>query len=148
MKKNKIFITGLTFISGALFGISIIAVYSFASPSQSPTKETPISVDSANYYFKQYFTQAETLNKDTIKGFAVNIEQLNTLTSILKTYPDLSGFRIYLGKDTKQNDLRIVVGIDQKGVDVVTAGSIYRTISAGSGPCPKMCDASSPVIQP
>ena len=57
---------------------------------------------------------------------------------------NLNGCRIYLGKNNSNKDVRIVVGVNKNGVDVVTNG-VYQAPSSFSSPCPTVCDGASPI---
>ena len=80
-----------------------------------------------------------------IKGFTVDKPQLDAMNSIAKENQDLTGFRIYFGKDNNGKKIGIVVGVDSSGKDALK-NTIFSTDSPISSPCPPICDVSSPII--
>lgn len=146
MKKNQNASLAVTFITGILFGVSLIVLFSFTrgrNDTDAPVSTaSKISVQDANTYFKNYFNSAAPSNA-IFKGFALNREQLDALNNLLAENPTLAGFRVYMGSDNSTGSLGIVVGVNSLGKDVTT--SIYRTIAGGSGPCPTICDANSSI---
>jgi hypothetical protein len=149
MKRNKIAMISVTFILGAVFGISLIAVLSFVNPANSPSSSPdpvviPITISDANHYFLNYYAKADSI-KDKFKGFYVDRLQLEAM-NILATDKNLVGFRLYMGKNNTNENIGIVVGITNTFSDAAS-GKIYKTESKSSGPCPFLCDVSSPITQ-
>jgi hypothetical protein len=144
MKTEKMFFSEniCTLRAIALFVLLFLVI-----PGKSQTTETPVTLDMAKQYYQNYITTAKTF-QDTLKGFLVSMNQLATLDSLIKNNRNLAGFRIYMAKDNAKNDVMLVVGVDNKGKDVTSTGKysgIYMTGPVNSGPCPKMCDATSPI---
>jgi hypothetical protein len=147
MKKNKIALISVTFILGAVFGVSIFAVLSFVNPANTPSPNpavTTISASDANHYFLNYYNKADSI-KDKFRGFQIDRSQLEALNLLAKD-PSLVGFRLYMGKDNAGEKIGIVVGITSTFSDA-SGGKIYRTDSKNSGPCPTQCDVSSPILK-
>ena len=148
MKSTRIKLPFLTFSAGVLFGIFLIGIYSFTTEvpgSALPPGNSQISVGDANAMFLRYYNSAPDLNA-RFKGFAVNREEFNAIQTLFSKDETLDACRIYLGRDKNQNDVRIVVGVNGNGLDVVTGG-VYRTQSMGSSPCPTVCDVASPIAK-
>jgi hypothetical protein len=143
MKKNQFAILTLTFISGIIIGVSALMLFSFtsASPVSASSAVSKISVADANALFRTYFDKTAPINA-VVKGFSITKEHLTALNNLSNENPGLSSFRIYMGNDAGGN-VGIVVGVSSAGTDVTT--SIYRAAAASSGPCPTICDASSPI---
>lgn len=146
MKKNNIAMISVTFILGAVFGISLIAVLSFVKPLNPPSPDPalkPILVKDANRFFHNYYDHAGPIN-DKIKGFMVDRPQLEAMNELAKN-PALFGFRIYIGKSDQGDSIGIVAGAKNIRLDDVTlaTGMIYRTESRKYGPCPPFCDKTS-----
>jgi hypothetical protein len=145
MKKNQITLMALTFISGIVLGVSAIGLFSFTNaenPSAPAAVVTKINVTEANTLFKNYY-QSTAPTTNIFKGFALTKEELTALNSLLTENSSLVGFRIYMGKSVTLSTVGIVVGVNSAGKDVTT--SIYQSPAVGSGPCPTICDSSSPI---
>lgn len=133
--------TVLTFALGAFFGISLIASYSFISKSpqqRSTDKIQTVDSKAAKTLTSKYQASATRLN-DVLKGFTINLEQLDAMNRLNSENRTLSGFRIYLGENTSGGKVGIVYGVDQYGHDS-EVNSIYTTGLSQSGPCPPVCD--------
>ncbi len=147
MKKNQLRLMAVTFISGIIVGLSAIGLFAFTNAGTAPVSSpemSKITVLEAQMLYKNYSDKAAPLN-EVIKGFAVNKEQLSLLNSLAAENPNLTGYRIYIGR-TATGSAGIVVGVNSSGQDVTT--SIYRSSLLGSGPCPTLCDATSTITQP
>lgn len=132
---------------GTLFGIMTMVLVAFTKDTgKLESRDGIISITStqANNYYKNYMTKAESFNQ-VIKGFMVDKAQLSAMNTIAAENSNLSGFRIYMGKDNNNAKIGIVVGTDANGRDAVN-NSIFNTDSPSSGPCPTICDNSSPII--
>ncbi|MFA5929478.1 MAG: hypothetical protein WC861_01200 [Candidatus Micrarchaeia archaeon] len=107
---------------------------------------TPISVAQAEEYSSAYVEQnaPNIAPSNKIKAFMVNNEQLSAMNQLAAANPDLAGFRVYLGSSAEADEVATVVGVDSSGHDVLT-GTVFLTDKAGSGPCPDVCDAESPL---
>jgi hypothetical protein len=146
MKTNKIGLSVLPFFLGAVLGFSLFAMVSFTradAPVNSPPEPDSISATDANVLLKRYLVTATT-SPTPIKAFYIDLKQLDAMKLLLNKNSTLAGFRVYLGKTPGNNQVGIVVGVDNRGLDVATK-TIYRTDSPQSGPCPTVCDASSPI---
>ncbi|MCF8372589.1 MAG: hypothetical protein K9H64_13250 [Bacteroidales bacterium] len=141
MKIKNLRRTVLTFTLGAFFGISLIASYSFISnsPQQRTTDEIQtVDSNSAQSLTSKYQASASQFN-DVLKGFTINLEQLDVMNRLNSENRNLSGFRIYLGENTSGGQVSVIYGVDQYGHDS-QANSIYTTGLSQSGPCPPVCD--------
>ena len=148
MKKNKIAMISVTFILGAVFGISLIAVLSFVKPAKLPSPNPPltaISTTDANRFFHNYYDQAIPMN-DKFVSFPVDRLQLEAMDTLARNR-NLIGFRIYLGKNDQAENISIVVGITSTMEDAATGtlGKIYQTASRRAEPCPPLCGANSAI---
>ena len=146
MKNKKILWTALPFLAGAIFGIFILGLFSFTSPSKSPAPNPAIariSVADANVYFKNYYRSA-TPYTSTMKGFNVALEELTVMNSILAADPTVAGFRCYFGTNAGAS-IMIICGVDAHGSDMT--GNIYSSTATNIGPCPPICDLTSPITQ-
>lgn len=100
----------------------------------------PISVQTANTYFKTYLTSF--ISVDTVKGIAINADQFAAMQLIANSDTSVHGFRIYMGMDSI-TPVRMVVGTGSP--DKVR--TIYVTTDENSGICPRVCDNESPIIE-
>ena len=138
--------TALGFLTGTVFGISVIVILSFTSgPGNPGSGITPISPADAHTYCKNYFSTTEAFNQ-VIKGFTLDRSQFEAMNSLVRENSTLTGFRVYFGKDSNSKKVGIVVGIDSNGKDAVN-NTIYNTSSPTLDPCPPICDVSSPIIK-
>ncbi|NOX85816.1 MAG: hypothetical protein GXO86_07625 [Chlorobi bacterium] len=133
-----------TFTAGIFFGISLISFYAFMNKSAVPQTGQIVKVDitSAAKLTKNYKAAAKPMD-EVLNGFTVNTYQLEAMNRLLKENPAAAGFRIYLGLTPEGAKKSIVVGIDSNGTDA-TSGTKYKTSVRNSGPCPTVCDSSSP----
>ena len=148
MKSTETKLPFLSFTAGVLFTIILIGIYSFSSEvpgSALPPGNSKISVQDANDMFLRYYNSAPSLNA-RFKGFSVNREEFQAINTLFSKDGTLTACRVYMGKDVNNNDVRIVVGVNSNGLDVVTGG-VYQTQSAGSSPCPTICDMASPIVK-
>ena len=146
MKINKYFFTGLGFITGTVFGISVIGLLSFTSAPVAPVPASgnnAVTSAVAHAYFSNYMADATPLNQ-VVRGFTVDKTQVDAMNSISSENPGLTSFRIYLGKDNGGNKVGIVVGVDNAGRDAV-GNSIFSTDAPRTSPCPPICDVASPI---
>jgi hypothetical protein len=147
MKTNKYFFPFMGFITGMVFGISIIGFLSFSSGPASPPQGNgiiAITTTEAHGFINKYLSEATSLNQ-VIKGFTIDKSQLDAMNAIAKANADLTSFRIYMGKDNSSRKIGIVVGVDNAGKDAVKNG-IYNTMGSKLSPCPPICDATSPIM--
>ncbi len=146
MKNTRFTFSFLTFAIGLLSGIFLLGIYSFTVeiPSSTPTPGvTTIPVGDANTMFKNYYSTATSMNK-RFKGFSINREEFQAIKTLFSQNESLNACRIYMGKDRNNNSVRMVVGMNNNGGDVISSG-IYKTPSSLSGPCPSVCDNASPI---
>jgi len=94
---------------------------------------------------KSYLREALPTNL-VVKGMVLMKPQFEAMNKLYWENPELSGFRIYFGKDTAGIQKAIVVGIDEAGKDVVS-GSVFSTPGDATGLCPRFCDDQSPLVQ-
>jgi hypothetical protein len=109
-----------------------------------PVGVTPITIEYAKTLVKNYQNTAET-PVIPVKGVFLDKVQLAAMTKLAADFPGLSGFRIFFGKETTGLKVSVVVGVDKSGKDVFAVNGIYKTTSPGSGPCPPVCDQTSPI---
>ena len=148
MKSTRSRLPFLTFAVGVLFGIFLIGIYSFTTevPGLAPPPvSSQISVQDANTMFLRYYNSASSLN-ERFKGFSVNRDEFQAIQTLFSKDESLKACRVYMGKNQNNNDVRIVVGVNGNGLDVVTGG-IYQTQSSNSSPCPTICDNASPIVK-
>ena len=148
MKRNKFVIVSVTFLTGVVFGISLISVLSFVRPDNPPSPPQDITVidtTAANRYFNNYFRSAGALPAP-VKGFLVDQLQLEAMNNLLNYDRTLTGFRLIMGKDDNGQNIGIVVGVNGRLSDA-TFGRIYKTASVSSGTCPFICDENSPITR-
>jgi hypothetical protein len=147
MKTNKTFFTVLGFLTGMVFGVSIVGLLAFTNAQTSTAPAgglVPISAADAHACLTRYSANAVSFNQ-VIKGFTLDKSQIEAMNSISRENPDLSGFRIYMGVDKSSRKIGIVVGVDNTGKDAVK-NTIYTTDLKNLSPCPPICDASSPIV--
>lgn len=145
MKKNQFTLMAVTFVSGIIIGMSAITLFSFTSRSPVPASlsaVSKISVTDAKVLFKTYYDKTPPVNA-VVKGFSITKEHLAALNNLSNENPALTVFRIYMGYDASAGNVGLVVGVNGSGQDITT--SIYRAAAGGSGPCPTVCDANSPI---
>ena len=145
MKTQKFFYPVLGFLTGIVFSFSMVGLLAFTNgpATPAPTGPIPITSSTAHSYVINYLSDATSVNL-VIKGFTIDLAQLEAMNSIAKENPALTGFRIYYGKDSNAKKVGIVVGVDNTGKDAVK-NTIFNTDSPVSSPCPPICDTSSPI---
>lgn len=146
MKTNKYFPISLGFLTGSVFGISLFAILSFTNAPGNPAPGpgvNAITAEAAHAYFNNYMTDAVPFDQ-VLKGFTIDKAQLEAMNNISKENPDLTGFRLYMGRDKDARNIGIVVGVDNTGRDAVR-NTIYGTDSKQLSPCPPICDVASPI---
>ena len=147
MKTNKYIFSVMGFLTGTVFGISIICFMSFTNSQASPGQASSlisITTTQAHTYFTNYMANAVPYNQ-VIKGLNIDKAALTAMNSISVENPALAGFRIYFGKDGNGKNIGIVVGVDGSGLDDVKS-SVINTDSPKTSPCPPICDVNSPII--
>jgi hypothetical protein len=156
MKKNRIALIGITFILGAVFGISLLSLLSFTKPPAAPAPNSPpqeLTIDQANKYFLNYFRNAPSISEKKFKGMIIDRQQLEAINA-LAANQKLVAFRVYMGLTDKYEAISIVVGLvgtDKPFQDATDAAlgssTIYRTESKNTSPCPYICDNNSPITK-
>lgn len=154
MKKNNYFTLILTFLAGLILGGLIIWIVPHPGPCPPTLKfETPqvISTSDANTAFNKYFNQANPLN-DKLKGLLITKVDLDSINNIVKTNSGFAAYRIYFGIDNNANNIGIVVGVANAGVNIpgtdAVNSKIYRFPLHLTGPCPEACDNASDITRP
>jgi hypothetical protein len=142
MKMKTFAMVSVAFISGAIIGITFLALVGFTGMSV-PTAP-PISPGDANTLFKEYLKTAPTPTKP-IYGVFLDKNELAAMNQLAGDNQNLAGFRIYFGKETSGPQVGIVVGVDDHYADVTA--TILKTDSPKAGPCPTVCDNTSPIIR-
>ncbi|HRZ43295.1 MAG TPA: hypothetical protein P5228_11405 [Bacteroidales bacterium] len=136
------------FFAGLFAGAALIAAVAFThQPAGMPAKDgiDPITATQGNAMVKSYLREALPTNL-VVKGMVLMKPQFEAMNKLYWENPELSGFRIYFGKDTAGIQKAIVVGIDEAGKDVVS-GSVFSTPGDATGLCPRFCDDQSPLVQ-
>jgi hypothetical protein len=145
MKNKKFFWSALPFLAGAIFGISLLGLLSFTGQPKSLGTDpgvTKISTADAHTYAQKYLKSA-TPYTSIIKGFTVDLAELTIMNSILAADPSAEGFRFYFGTDASGTRLLITCGVDANGSDMT--GTIFTAPPHNGGPCPPVCDLTSPI---
>ena len=148
MKRRSYIWISVTFLLGAIFGISLISVLSFISPDNPPAPSQDITIidtATANRYFNNYYQSAGSL-PSPVKGFLLDRLQLEAMNNLMNYDRTLAGFRLIMGKDENGQKVGIVVGVNA-GLSDAALGRVYKTTSANSGPCPFICDELSPITR-
>jgi hypothetical protein len=148
MKMNKLAMVSAAFIFGAVSAVSLFALLSFTNASGSaPSSQagSTITAAEANTLLKNYLKTADLPTKP-IKGVFLDMQELNALNTLAGKNPRLSGFRVYFGKEADGTIVGMVVGVDGQYVDVASS-DILKTSSPKTGPCPTVCDKTSPIGQ-
>jgi hypothetical protein len=102
-----------------------------------------VTAEEAQTLVKQYIATTET-PAVPVQAVSLDLIQLAAMNELVAENPSLLGFRVYFGRETGGAPVSIVVGIDARNADLASR-SIYKTLSAGSGPCPPNCDRESPI---
>jgi hypothetical protein len=150
--KNKFAPMLIAFLVGAIIGAGIIWLCCCGCCQKSCEKQCQvvkprslldepklIDVAAARTSIQTY--RQAPVSVDTLKGFAINLEQYYAMGLILNADTTVHGFRIYMAADSIPSNLvMIVVGTGSPD----KTSSAYSTKSSGSGPCPFICDSSSP----
>ena len=148
MKKIRKVLPVMTFVLGVGTGIMMIVLLSFSKspvPAESPQVLRPIDTTEAQTLLRHYLSST-TIPAMPVKGFFLDMQQLDAMNRLSRENTTLTGFRIYLGKDANNVVVGIVVGVNNRGSDAVS-NTIYKTESSRSGPCPPVCDITSPITR-
>ena len=147
--KNKNHILILAFVAGLIAGSAIVwALCDYCckkscSNGNNIKEDTSairkITVKEARQYFLNYLAQPVSL--DTLKAFSISDDQFTAMKLIDLGDTSVHGFRIYMGMDDK-SPVGIVIGTGSPD----RVNIIYATPANNSGPCPKLCDDSSPIM--
>ncbi|MEI7897489.1 MAG: hypothetical protein WCJ26_10675 [bacterium] len=149
---NKFTMLLLAFFAGAVIGAAIIWMLCNCSCCQKSSQTPPvppeppdfpahtISVQQANTYFHTYLNTPVSV--DTLKAFTINSQQFDAMKAIAAMDTTVHGFRIYMGMDSL-TPVRMVVGTGTPD----HTDNIYVTSDVDSGPCPWVCDDTSPISQ-
>ena len=142
----------LAFVAGVVIGAAILWMICNCcckqSCSRTPVPEPiidsaamrKVSVQQANTYFHAYFNSPVSV--DSLKGFTINFQQFEAMKAIANIDSTVHGFRIYMGMDSN-TPVRLVVGTGTPD----HTDNIYVTSDVDSGPCPHICDDTSPITQ-
>jgi hypothetical protein len=130
-----------SYLGGLLSGLSVVIIFAFTNSTKSVNDVEDIDCGVANTYFNNYMQTAQPFN-DTLKAFNINYEQFSAMTIINSSFPlgTISSFRIYAGKNNKQDDVGIVVGVNEQGIDQT---SMMKSTSGALNTCPSICDVNS-----
>jgi hypothetical protein len=144
MKNKKILWTALPFLGGALFGISLLGLFSFCSsgPGSNEPVVTKISSADAHTFYQNYIRTASPYT-GKLSGFTVDKAELTVMNTILGVAPSAAAFRFYFGTDASGTGIMIVCGVDANGADMT--GNVYSATKNKVGPCPPLCDINSPI---
>jgi len=103
---------------------------------------TTIDTTTAKTYFGNYLISPVSI--DQFKAFAVNRTQYDAMTLILNNDNTVKGFRIYMGATDNAGTQRISMVVGFGSPDHYQ--SIYAADMEESGPCPFICDETSPIV--
>ena len=146
MKTSKGTFGLASFLLGAGLGITVFALISFSAgnPPLPVIRTGPITVDSATHMTANYHNSAEVITGKP-EAVVVDTTQVRVMYNIMVRDHSLAGFRIYLGYPAplSKEKIGIIVGMDNREHDVTS--TIYQTAGAHVGPCPTVCDATSPI---
>jgi len=151
MKHNMFATIGVTFILGALAGISIVFLLSFSrsiAPSTPRPEPGKISPQDAHTFVQNYLAGTDAPSSRP-KGVYLDLAELAAMNQLINEDATLKGFRVYFGKalpDRSSPVFGIVVGVNDKDQDLYLK-TIYRTDSPKTGPCPPICDVNSPITK-
>lgn len=147
MKRINYFLLILAFIAGSIGTISLIGVITYANRSVPPgTAPQPGVIPNAaiaNGFYHKYADHATAI---VMKGINIDKEALEAMNT-LKGNPLVNSFRIYFGVDNGGAKIGIIVGVNSANKDIIITNGIYETNSLNFGPCPDLCDNTSPIIQ-
>jgi hypothetical protein len=147
--KNTTTIIGIL-VAGMIIGAVIVwGAFGFCTEDCTGTTQIKIdttlvkhvSLNDARKLFQGYFRTPD--NIDSIRGFTISIDQFNAMLAISQQDNRLLGFRIYLGKDSIDNKVRIIVGYGSPE----HYDNIYMSSEDNSGPCPWVCDDASEITK-
>lgn len=110
-----------------------------------PIKINPIAIDDARILLRNYQASAAT-PAVPVKGVFLDRSQFEAMKQLVEANPKLPGFRVLFGRETAGSNVSIVLGVDGNNRDLVN-NQIYVTQSPKTGPCPPICDATSPINQ-
>ena len=145
MKNKRLLWTVLPFVAGAIFGISLLGLLSFTGqPKMSGAEPVVTKISAADAHtFCQNYTRTATAYSGKMNGFTVDKAELTVMNTILGATPSVAGYRFYFGTDATGTGLLIICGIDANGADLT--GNIYSATKNHVGPCPPICDVTSPI---
>ena len=101
-----------------------------------------VKANVAHASFIRYYDQADTLNA-RLKGFMIDNSQFLVMKQLAENNSSLYGFRMYMGIDDANSKVCLLVGVDAEGKDITSA--IYSVLTERMGPCPNICDDTSPI---
>ncbi|MEI7661389.1 MAG: hypothetical protein WCK34_04295 [Bacteroidota bacterium] len=151
--KNKFTMLLAAFVAGAVIGVLIFwllccncSKHSCCQKQCCMAPDTSgihvITAKTANNLFKAYLASSSVIGADTLKAFTVNLQQFNAMKLIAKHDSSVHGFRIYMGMDSLTSVMMVVGTGSPDKTDY-----IIQTTDAASGPCPHVCDETSPVVE-
>jgi hypothetical protein len=135
----------IALVTGIFIGMTSLALLSFSGKPLSstvPVEMEKLSVSQANSYLKNYLKTAQSIN-GPLKAMLIDKDQFSAMNNLLIENPNLSGFRIYMGKDVNNSKIGMVVGVNNSGNDLTN--TIYRSNGTNLSPCPPICDGASTI---
>jgi hypothetical protein len=140
MEKNQFFSPVVTGVLGIVTGAVIMYFVNRTDTNINPiTNSCPptLTHQQATLYKSNFKSQARPY-LDTLKGFNVDVQEVNAMKCLLDRNSQLAGFRVYFGRDNAGTDKIIIVGVNNTGKDDRTL--YYYVTHRLSGPCPPTCD--------
>jgi hypothetical protein len=104
-----------------------------------------LTVEQARQYYSNYHAHAlpET---EILKGFSfLTADYFQAAASIYGKDEGIVGYRTYMGVDDSGAAIGIMVGVDASGKDMTNDDDIIYGVRGSMGPCPNICDSSSPI---
>ena len=144
MKSKRITVMILTFVSGLVIGCVLIGMFWFTSGCSAAgglATPEPISLPAAKALYQSYLAGKPFMVNGALKSFMVDKQQYEAMKMIADKDPNITGFRLYFGKDTK-GDYIVVIGVGNNG-EVYSSTTMFSTIVGKGSPCPPICDQNS-----
>ena len=107
-----------------------------------------ISLKEGRDSYQNYLTRDPNpikIGETVFRSYTVDKDQLTAMANLLKDFPNLAGFRIYVGLNAGSQRVGIVVGVNADGTET-TNQELFSTGWGIGGPCPPICDKGSQMI--
>jgi hypothetical protein len=136
----------LKIVSGAFFAGALVLTYQLGYSNAQENEAVNyqvVNIETARAFHQSYYTGART-PESAVRSYSINMDQYQAMSQLLGENASLGGFRVYFGKNNRNEDVSMVLGTSG-GKDV--AASIFLTSPLAAGLCPSICDMSSPMLQ-